>query len=45
LGEIMARPPGSGMAHIDTRRRDANILAERVASKLKAETRTVHSQS
>ena len=44
LEQIMGWAPGSGMVRIYTRRRDASILAERVANKMKAEQRTITAQ-
>jgi integrase len=44
LEQVMGWAPGSGMARIYTRRRDASVLAERVADKMKAEKRTLTAQ-
>lgn len=44
LEQIMGWAPGSGMARIYTRRRDAEVLAERVAGKMRAEQRTITAQ-
>ena len=44
LKQVMGWAPGSGMARIYTKRRDAGKLAARVAAKLKAEPRTSYSQ-
>jgi integrase len=44
LEQIMGWAPGSGMARIYTRRRDANVLADRVADKMKIERRTITAQ-
>jgi hypothetical protein len=42
--QIMDWAPGSGVARIYTRRRDANLLADWVADKMKVGKRTIAAQ-